>query len=103
MKIVGIYLAAGSSRRMGPGIHKLCLPVQQTLLGNLALHAALASQLSEIIIVANEISWISQHVRKERIHVLSCPHAQAGQSYSLRCGIEKAESMGADGVIVILA
>ncbi|MCW1238510.1 xanthine dehydrogenase accessory protein PucB [Bacillus pretiosus] len=103
MKIVGIYLAAGRSRRTGPGIHKLCLPTGNTLLGNIALNTSLSSKLSDVIIVSNEPSWLLQHTQVERVHILSCKKARLGQSYSLLCGLEKAEGMNADGVVVILA
>jgi len=103
MKIVGIYLAAGSSRRMGPGIHKLCLPLQGTLLGILALNTALASNLSEVIVITNFNSWLLDEGQKEGVHTLSCQNASSGQSYSLRQGIEEAESMQADGAIIMLA
>ena len=103
MKIVGIYLAAGSSRRMGPGIHKLCLPLQGTLLGILALNTALASNLSEVIVITNFTSWLLENGQKEGVHTLFCQNASLGQSYSLRQGIEKAESLQADGAMVMLA
>ncbi|MGQ8900960.1 NTP transferase domain-containing protein [Bacillus sp. NA_165.1] len=35
--------------------------------------------------------------------MLSCEKSCLGQSYSLHCGLEKAESMNADGVVVMLA
>lgn len=96
-------MAAGSSRRMGPGMHKLCLPMQGTLLGNLALNTALASNLNEVIVITNFTSWLLESGQKEGVHTLSCQNASLGQSYSLRQGIEKAESMQADGAMVMLA
>lgn len=103
MKIVGIYLAAGNSRRMGPGIHKLCLPMQGTLLGNLALNTAFASNLSEVIVITNFTPWLLDAGQKEGVHLLASHNASLGQSYSLHQGIEKAESMQADGAMVMLA
>lgn len=103
MKIIGIYLAAGRSRRTGPGIHKLCLPIRNTSLGSIALNTSLTSNLSDIVIVSNETPWLLQYTQVERIHILSCKKACFGQSYSLRCGLEKAENMNADGVLVMLA
>ena len=103
MKIIGVYLAAGNSRRMGPGIHKLSLPLHNEPLGNAALKIALSSNLSDIIIVTNDASWISQSLRYENVHILSCSHASQGQSYSLRCGVKKAMRMKADGIVVLLA
>lgn len=103
MKIVGVYLAAGNSRRMGPGIHKLSLPLYNEPLGNAALKTALSSNLSDIIIVTNDANWISQSLRYENVHILSCPHSSQGQSHSLRCGVKKAMHMKADGIVVLLA
>ncbi|MFC6602149.1 hypothetical protein ACFQDF_12265 [Ectobacillus funiculus] len=34
-------------------MHKLCLPMKGTSLGNLALNTALASNLSEVIVITN--------------------------------------------------
>lgn len=84
-------------------MHKLCLPLQGTLLGNLALDTALASNLSEVIVITNFTSWLLEGGQKEGVHILSCQKASSGQSYSLRQGIEKAESLQADGVMVMLA
>ncbi|GAA3321308.1 xanthine dehydrogenase accessory protein PucB [Ectobacillus funiculus] len=89
---------------MGPGMHKLCLPMKGTSLGNLALNTALASNLSEVIVITNFFPLgFLEGGQKERIHLLSCQNASLGQSYSLRQGIEKAESLQADGAMVMLA
>ncbi|MGH0692413.1 NTP transferase domain-containing protein [Bacillus cereus] len=103
MKIVGIYLAAGKSRRTGPGLHKLYLPTGNTLLGNKALYTSLSSNLSDVIVVSNQPSWLLHYTQVERVHILSCEKSCLGQSYFLHCGLEKAESMNADGVVVMLA
>ncbi|MGQ8813592.1 NTP transferase domain-containing protein [Bacillus sp. NA_165.1] len=58
MKIVGIYLAAGKSTRTGPGLHKLYLQTGNTLLGNKALYTSLSSNLSDVIVVSNQPSWL---------------------------------------------
>ncbi len=84
-------------------MHKLCLPIQNTPLGSIALNTALASNLSDVIVIANETPWLLRSLRMDRLHILSCKNAFLGQSYSLRCGVEKAESMNADGVVVMLA
>lgn len=103
MKIIGVYLAAGNSRRMGPGIHKLSLPFRNEPLGNAALQTALSSNLSDIIIVTNDASWISQSLRQKNVHILLCSDSSQGQSHSLRCGVQKAMDMKADGIVVLLA
>lgn len=101
MKIIGVYLAAGNSRRMG--LHKLSLPLHNEPLGNAALKTALSSNLSDIIIVTNNASWISRSLRHENVHILSCPSSSQGQSHSLHCGVQKAMDMKADGIVVLLA
>lgn len=88
---------------MGPGINKLYLPLQGKPLGNLALQAALSSNLSDIIVVTNEPAWMLRRMCCENVHILSCPNAYRGQAYSLRCGVEKAKRMNVDGVVVLLA
>ncbi len=88
---------------MGPGIHKLYLPLQGKPLGNLALQVAVSSRLSHIIVVTNEPAWMLESVCRENVHILSCPDAYRGMSYSLQCGVEKAKRMNADGVVVLLA
>ncbi|KFN01636.1 mobA-like NTP transferase domain protein [Bacillus clarus] len=89
---------------MGPGIHKLYIPLQGKPLGNLALQAAVSSRLSHIIVVVtNEPTWMLERMCHEKVRILSCSNAYRGQSYSLRCGVEKAKRMNVDGVLVLLA
>jgi molybdenum cofactor cytidylyltransferase len=102
MKIVGLYLAAGNSRRTGR-VNKLSLPIHNTLLGNLALAAALTSNLNDIVVIANETSWLTPSLQKEKLHIISCKNASLGQSYSVHCGVVQAEMISADGVMIILA
>ncbi len=88
---------------MGPGIHKLYLPLQRQPLGNLALQAAISSRLSHIIVVTNDPMWILKGMCRENVHILSCPNADKGQSYSLQCGVEMAKQMNVDAAVVLLA
>ncbi|KEK23443.1 xanthine dehydrogenase [Bacillus gaemokensis] len=88
---------------MGPGIHKLYLPLQGKPLGNIALQAAISSWLTHIIVVTNEPTWMLERMCHENVHILSCPNSYRGQSYSLQCGIEKVKRMHVDGVVVLLA
>ncbi|PEJ38893.1 nucleotidyltransferase family protein [Bacillus pseudomycoides] len=103
MKIAGIYLAAGNSRRMGPGINKLYLPLQGKPLGNIALQATFSSRLSHIIVVTNDPTWILKRMCRENVYILSCPNADKGQSYSLQCGVKMAKKINVDAVVVLLA
>ena len=78
MKIAGVYLAAGSSSRMGS--NKLQLPVGTKTLGSLAVQTALQTSLHRIYIITKETddtSWLPSEVkitRKKYNHPLfNCP------------------------------
>lgn len=105
MKVVGIYLAAGKSQRMGT--NKLALPVGKMSLGSLALDTALKSSLDKVFIITNEtddLNWVSSDMRKnEKTTIVRCSSGDENQSDSLRCGIEQAQTDNADGVLVMLA
>lgn len=77
--------------------------MQGTTLGNLALDTALASDLHKVIVVAKSTPWLVEGTKKEGMSILSCQNASLGQAYSLRRGIEEAENLQADGVMVMLA
>ena len=105
MKVAGIYLAAGNSRRMGT--HKLALPVGMMSLGSLALETALRSSLNLIYVIVQETDdmiWLPSNMKAdERCKILQCTTAAEGQSESLRCGIRQAKEDGFDAVMVMLA
>ncbi|MFC5603368.1 NTP transferase domain-containing protein [Sporosarcina koreensis] len=105
MPIIGIYLAAGKSRRMGQ--NKLALPVGKMALGSLALDTAVQSKLDVICVVTNaddELSWMPDQLKShEKCKIITCPDADEGQSASLRCGIEYAAESGASAIVVLLA
>ncbi|MDW0108447.1 nucleotidyltransferase family protein [Sporosarcina aquimarina] len=105
MKIVGVYLAAGNSSRMGS--HKLALPVGTKTLGSLALDTALQSSLEEVYVISkvnDKMDWIPARLKKnKKCKIIKCTTSQDGQSESLRCGIEEAQENDAAGVMVLLA
>ena len=105
--IVGIYLAAGHSSRMGTC--KLSLPLAGNPLGAMALKEIVQSKINSLIIVTKDIqtSWLvsvesllTSSVHWENIISLQ---AHLGQSYSLRTGIQRAIQLGADSVVIFLA
>nr|WP_113758077.1 nucleotidyltransferase family protein [Brevibacillus laterosporus] len=105
--IVGIYLAAGQSTRMGQD--KLRLPLGPMNLGNYALAAALSSELDFVAIVSNDATadWIDSTFYQEPIHrkwsVYHCSEAYLGQAYSIRYGVRAAQAMDAVAVMILLA
>ena len=105
MKIVGIYLAAGNSSRMGS--NKLALPVGTMTVGSLALETALKSPLDKIYIITKETDdadWLPAEMKLDaKCTIIKCSTAHEGQSESLRCGIQQAQADHVDAVIVMLA
>lgn len=105
MKIAGIYLAAGSSSRMGS--NKLKLTVGTMTLGSLALETALKSSLDGIYIVTKETDdavWLPPDMKlNNKCTIVPCPTAHEGQSASLKCGIRQAQANHMDAVLVMLA
>ena len=105
MSIIGIYLAAGKSRRMGR--NKLSLAVGKMALGSLALDTAVQSSLDEICVVVNgidDLSWMPERLKgHEKCKVVKCTDADEGLSASLRCGIEYAKGVGASAIVILLA
>lgn len=104
MKIVGIYLAAGQSSRMGE--NKLALPIGTQTLGSLGIQTALQCDLDKIYIITNKVygmDWLpSQVLLNEKCEVLKCASSANGQSNSLRSGVELALRDQADAVLVLL-
>ncbi|MBS4224045.1 nucleotidyltransferase family protein [Lederbergia citrea] len=104
MNIIGIYLAAGNSRRMGK--NKLALPTANGTVGSLALQTALTSSLEKVYVITkhNEPDWLPREMAlHEKCNLITCPSAQEGQSESLRCGILQAQKEKANAAIVLLA
>ncbi|MGG3624787.1 NTP transferase domain-containing protein [Bacillus gobiensis] len=105
--MIGIYLAAGKSTRMGR--NKLALPLSGTTLGSLSLKAAIQSKLDQVIVIENSstphAAWVDPSLlnNQEKWSVECCDDADRGQSYSIVCGVKKAAEMGADGIIIMLA
>lgn len=107
MKIAGVYLAGGNSKRMKIEGSKLALPVGKARLGNIALTTILQSSLEEIFIVVQQsdaIQWLPPEMKTHsKVTLVTCPKAQLGQANSLHCGIKKAQQIKADAVIIFLA
>ncbi|PMC39153.1 xanthine dehydrogenase [Bacillus sp. UMB0899] len=106
-QIVGIYLAAGHSSRMGTC--KLSLPLAGYPLGTMALKEIVQSKINSLIIVTKDIqtSWLRsvESLLTSSVHWenIICLQAHLGQSYSLKIGIQRAIQIGADSVVIFLA
>lgn len=108
-KVVGVYLAAGSSRRMGTA--KTSLEIAKGVrLGGVALQQALDSELYSVIVVAREgdaLDWLPAFAQTQimlgRCRIAVCPDAECGMAHSLRTGIQAAKEQGAEGIMVLLA
>jgi molybdenum cofactor cytidylyltransferase len=104
MNIIGIYLAAGESRRMGRD--KRYLPYHQLPLGSVALNEALPSYLNHIFVVTGKedsLDWLKCKSFPDKWSRVDCHLASKGQGYSLQCGLKKAIEAKADAVMILLA
>lgn len=105
--IVGIYMAAGQSTRMGSD--KLQLPLGSMRLGNFALAAALSSKLDYVLVIRNGAAgdWIDDAFYREPFRrkwsSITCPEACLGQAHSVRCGVKAALAMEAAAAMILLA
>ncbi|MEH7355869.1 nucleotidyltransferase family protein [Neobacillus drentensis] len=102
--LVGVYLAAGKSSRMGS--NKLNLPLGNQCLGGIALRAALESRLEVTFAVTRQgdsLHWLAPFSKDEGFRILECKDADNGQSASLKVGVKAAEEFGGEGVVVLLA
>jgi molybdenum cofactor cytidylyltransferase len=103
-KVVGLYLAAGQSKRMGQ--NKLALPWMGKPLGSYGLRAAIHTQLEKIIVVINpdlNNEWLEEWGNHEKVCLVICPQAIYGQASTMHCGIIEAIQQNAGGVIIQLA
>ncbi|UOF89467.1 nucleotidyltransferase family protein [Fodinisporobacter ferrooxydans] len=106
--IMGVFLAAGNSNRMGTS--KLALPFCEKTVGSLSLSKYLASQLQKIAVVTqttDTLQWMDEDcfavpVRNKWMQVC-CQDAKKGMSHSLRCGVLAAQAAGAEGIVIGLA
>ncbi|MZQ80637.1 NTP transferase domain-containing protein [Paenibacillus sp. 5J-6] len=105
-KVIGVYLAAGSSKRMGTS--KMSLELAEGVpLGSVALQQALNSELGSVVVVVREgdsLDWLPESGRLQgRCQIAVCPDAESGMAHSLRTGIQAAKKLGAEGIMVLLA
>src|SRR5690625_589324 len=104
-KIVGVYLAAGLGTRFGG--NKLSVPFGNKSLGAYALSTALATMLDKIIVVVNKevpLNWLhNELMNNEKLMISYCENSHKGQSYTVKCGIKKANEMGAHSIVILLA
>ncbi|RSL32395.1 xanthine dehydrogenase [Salibacterium salarium] len=105
--VVGIYLAAGKSSRMGS--NKLALPLGDTTIGSMGLRTAVYSQLNHVFVIVkpnDTLEWIDTALYasylKNRWTIIRSDQAAKGQAYSLSSGVKAACNQKADGGMVLL-
>jgi molybdenum cofactor cytidylyltransferase len=108
MKVVGIYLAAGDSRRMGT--NKLLLDIGGIPLGSLALQAALESKVHQVLVITkrdDRLTWIVPHLFRseygKKWASVQLEKSNQGQAYSIISGLTEAIHLNAGAVLLQLA
>ncbi|MCL6489985.1 MAG: nucleotidyltransferase family protein [Alicyclobacillus mali] len=100
MKVVGVYLAAGRSTRMG--CDKLSLPLGDAPLGEWGLRSLLRSEVNEVVWVHTQRAPLTLPFSRKPVHVRTMP-VGLPLSASVRCGVEVARDLGADALLFALA
>ncbi|MFJ7849690.1 nucleotidyltransferase family protein [Peribacillus sp. NPDC097264] len=102
MRISGIYLAAGNSYRMGT--NKLTLTLGNKEIGRWGLEKALDSNLDDIILISQHQNRLDlSGLCTQKVMEVEVTKSNAGQSHSLKVGIEQANILHSDAVIILLA
>jgi molybdenum cofactor cytidylyltransferase len=104
MKVIGIYLAAGKSTRMGR--NKLELPFIKGYLGTVAFREALESKLDITFAITrkgDQLRFLAPFSKRMGWCYFRCLDENSGLSESLKTGVSKATEWGADAVVVLLA
>ncbi|CAN7208383.1 nucleotidyltransferase family protein [Paenibacillus sp. LjRoot153] len=109
-KMVGVYLAAGSSQRMGTAKQSLELAEGISLGGVALLKALRCADFEQVVVIVREgdtLVWLPEEARhgleSGRCRIVVCPEAGFGMAHSLRTGIQVAEELEADAAMVMLA
>lgn len=94
MKTAAIYLAAGTSRRMGTDKRSLFL--NGVSLGSMALKHALLSELDHIFVITGKgdsLHWLSDvfflSPMSNNWSQAECEQAGNSQGHSIQCGVKK--------------
>lgn len=102
MRITGLYLAAGHSKRMGKD--KLSLPFGNQKLGFWALDKILHSHLNEVIVITNQANLYQyKKVVDEKRKMTVIEASGNNQSDSIKAGLDKAIQLQSDAIIIVLA
>jgi molybdenum cofactor cytidylyltransferase len=100
MKVVGIVLAAGSSRRLGRP--KQLLPFRGTTILAVTIANALESRLDEtMVILGHEAARIAPEIATLPVQIVQNDRAAEGQSTSIKAGIEALPS-SVDAAVFLL-
>ena len=91
-------LAAGGGTRFEGDAHKLLAPFRGRPVVAHAVEAAIEAGLDEVVVVTGAVDL--RGVLPPGVHVAHNPDWGDGQAGSLRVGIEAADSLGCDAVVV---
>jgi molybdenum cofactor cytidylyltransferase len=101
VKTCGVVLAAGRSRRMGPGVQKLLLPLGAgTVIGRVT-DELLASRLDRVIAVTGPDGRVAAALTGRDVLVVTNADPEADMLASVRCGL-RAVPQACEAVLVAL-
>ncbi|WP_165842274.1 nucleotidyltransferase family protein [Paenibacillus xerothermodurans] len=99
-----VILAGGYSRRMGPGIRKLLLPIGEEAMLRHVTSKALLTKASGVAVVVNaEFPELAECIGDLPVVILPNYNAALGMSSSLRIAIDYFVRIAAQGACVMLA
>jgi CTP:molybdopterin cytidylyltransferase MocA len=99
MRVAAVVLAAGASTRLGR-------PKQSVMLGGetlleRAVRVAREAELSPVIVVVRELDALMHRLQETGCLLVLNGEAAEGMAASIRCGVRVAETLHAEGVVVM--
>jgi molybdenum cofactor cytidylyltransferase len=96
-----IVLAAGLSRRMGPGVQKLLLPFAGTSVIGHVIEQVLAAEVKQVIVVVGPDARLAATIAPHPVIVVTNENPNADMLDSARVGL-RALPAGCDAVLLVL-
>lgn len=100
MTTVAVVLAAGAGTRFRGDSHKLLAPFRSTSVLDAVLDAVLGAGFDHVVIVTGAADIPPTLLDRPHLVVAHNPRWAEGQATSVRVGLDAAERLGADAVVI---